>query len=204
MTERPAPEYLPFPNERGRNWRQERLEVPALVRCLALPQAARVLEVGCGRGVALAALARLRQPRRLVGVDVDSEALAAARRALNAERVDAELRVADVRALPFADGAFDVVVDFGTLFHISRADAALREIARVLTPGGVLVHETRLSQLLSHPVRARGRRVPWEAEPRLQPQRRAGLWATRVRADQPLGHASASTRSRVPAPRPVG
>jgi ubiquinone/menaquinone biosynthesis C-methylase UbiE len=199
------PEYQPFPNERGRNWRQRRLEVPALVRCLKLPEAARMLEVGCGRGVALAELARLREPRRLVGVDIDAEAVAAARRALNAERIEAEVHVADVRALPFEDGAFDVVVDFGTLFHIARADGAVSEIARVLTPGGVLVHETKVSQLLSHPLRARGRRIPWEVEPRLRAQRWAVLWATRVRADdQEAGHASASTRSRVPAPRPVG
>jgi ubiquinone/menaquinone biosynthesis C-methylase UbiE len=175
------PEYRPFPNARGRNWRQERLEVPALVRSLGLPEAARLLEVGCGRGIALAALARLRQPCRLAGVDIDSRAVAEARRALAAERIDAEVYVADVRALPFEHGSFDVVVDFGTLFHIADADAGVAEIARVLTPGGVVVHETKLSQLLSHPLRARRRRVPWEVEPRLRAQRRAGLWATRVR-----------------------
>lgn len=86
-----------------------------------------------------------------------------------------------MRALPFEDGSFDVVIDFGTLFHIALAEAGIAEISRVLTPGGVLVHETKISQLLSHPVRARARRVPWEVEPRLCGQRWAGLWATRVR-----------------------
>jgi SAM-dependent methyltransferase len=174
-------EYRPFPNVSGRNWRQDRLEVPALVRALGLPAALRMLEVGCGRGVALGVLARLREPRRLVGIDIDPVAVAAARRALDANRVDAEVHVADVRALPFEDGSFDVVIDFGTLFHIGRAEAGVAEIARVLTPGGLLVHETKLSQVLSHPLRARGRRVPWEAEPRLQVQRWAGLWASRAR-----------------------
>jgi SAM-dependent methyltransferase len=174
-------EYQPFPNEKGRNWRQARLEVPALLCSLRLPEAPRMLEVGCGQGGALAALARLRPPRRLVGVDIDPLAVAAARRALNEDRIDAEVGVADVRDLPFEDGSFDVVIDFGTLFHIARADAGIAEIARVLTLGGLLVHETKISQLLSHPVRARARRVPWEVEPRLQAQRWAGLWATRVR-----------------------
>ena len=178
--------------------------MPALVHSLRLPQDVRLLELGCGRGVALAALARLRRPRRLAGVDIDPEAVAQARRRLADGRVDAEVQVADVRALPFEDGAFDVVVDFGTLFHVARAGAAVCEIARVLAPGGLLVHETRLSQLLSHPVRARGRRIPWDLEPRLRAQRWAGLWATRVRVGgQGLGHASANARSRVPAPRPV-
>jgi ubiquinone/menaquinone biosynthesis C-methylase UbiE len=174
-------EYRPFPNERGRNWRQDRLEVPLLLRSLKLPHAPRMLEVGCGQGVALAAFARLREPRRLVGVDLDRQAIAAARRALNSDRIDAEVCVADVRSLPFEDGSFDVVVDFGTLFHIARAEAGIAEIARVLTLGGQLVHETKVSQLLSHPVRARARRVPWETEPRLRAARWAGLWATRVR-----------------------
>ena len=140
-----------------------------------------MLEVGCGQGVALATLAQLCGPSRLVGTDVDPVAIALARRALDADRIDAELFVADVRALPFDDGSFDVVIDFGTLFHIARAEAGVGEIARVLTPGGLLVHETKISQLLSHPVRARGRRVPWETEPQLRPHRSAGLWATRVR-----------------------
>jgi len=177
------PDYQPFPNDRGRNWRQERLEVPALVRSLRLPETSRMLEVGCGRGVALASLARLRQPRRLVGIDIDCGAVAVARRALDADRIDAEVCVADVRALPFEDGAFDVVIDFGTLFHISDAGLGVAEIARVLALGGQVVHETKVSQLLSHPVRACGRRVPWEVEPRLRAQRWAGLWATRVRVD---------------------
>lgn len=156
--------------------------MPALLFSLRLPEAPRMLEVGCGQGVALVALARLREPRRLVGIDIDPLAVAAAQRALSADRIDAEVCGADVRALPFEDGSFDVVIDFGTLFHIARAEAGIAEIARVLAPGGLLVHETKISQLLSHPIRARARRIPWEVEPRLRAQRWAGLWAARVRA----------------------
>ena len=58
-------EYQPFPNESGRNWRQERLEVPMMLAVLKLPRRARVLEVGCGRGIALPVFARLLAPARL-------------------------------------------------------------------------------------------------------------------------------------------
>jgi ubiquinone/menaquinone biosynthesis C-methylase UbiE len=99
---------------------------------LDLPKEARILEVGCGRGIALPVLDRLCRPRRLVGLDIDGALLAKAADALRQEGADAELAEGDVREMPFADGSFDVVIDFGTLFHISRGDVAAAEIARVL------------------------------------------------------------------------
>jgi SAM-dependent methyltransferase len=80
--------------------------------------------------------------------------------------------------MPFADGAFDVIIDFGTLFHIAKPQAASAEIARVLAPGGMFVHETKASQLLSHPVRSRGRRLPRLEHDGLRNRRWAMLWAS--------------------------
>ncbi|HEU4828128.1 MAG TPA: class I SAM-dependent methyltransferase [Gemmatimonadales bacterium] len=172
-------EYRPFPNEEGRNSRQETLEVPILVRALRLPKRARILEIGCGRGIALLPLARLLEPARLTGLDIEPRLLAEARARLDAAGVEAELVPGDARALPFPAAAFDLVIDFGTCYHIARAGDALREVARVLAPGGKFVHETPLSQLLSHPVRSLGRRIPWRSEPRLGQPRQAILWSAR-------------------------
>jgi ubiquinone/menaquinone biosynthesis C-methylase UbiE len=174
-------EYRAFPNEGRRNFMQETLEVPAMIRVLDLPNGGRILEVGCGRGIALPPLARALAPRRLVGIDIDPELLAAARTRLAETRVVAELRRADVRALPFPDGCFDLVIDFGTCYHIARAARALAQIARVLAPGGLFVEETPLSQLLSHPVRAFGRRLPWTETRSLARARSGLLWSSRVR-----------------------
>ena len=174
-------EYRAFPNEGRRNFMQETFEVPAMIQVLDLPKGGRILEVGCGRGVALPPLARALEPSCLVGIDIDPELLAAARNRLAETTVVAELRRADVRALPFPDGCFDLVIDFGTCYHIAGADRALAQIARVLAPGGLFVEETPLSQLLSHPVRAFGRRLPW-AETRALARVRSGLlWTSRVR-----------------------
>ena len=173
--------YRPFPSLPHKNALQEAFEVPTLVRLLRLPAGRDVLEIGCGRGVALPPLARLTRPRRLVGVDVDAAALADARDHLAAEGVAAQLVEADARSLPFPDASFDVVVDFGTCYHIERAEQALAEIARVLRPNGVFVHETRASQLLAHPARALGKSLPWRAVNELAPARTALLWKTKVK-----------------------
>ncbi len=174
-------EYRPFPNVGGRNLLQETLEVPAMTWALQLPQGGRVLEVGCGCGIALPPLARALRPTRLVGIDVDERFIAEARQRVQEAGVLAELRSADVRALPFPDASFDLVVDFGTCYHIAGAARALAEVARVLTPGGLFVEETPLSQLLSHPVRSFGRRVPWSAVPSLASVASRLLWERRAR-----------------------
>jgi SAM-dependent methyltransferase len=174
-------EYRPFPNESGRNTRQVAIEVPLMVRALGLPTGGRVLEVGCGRGVALPVLARLLHPARLVGLDLDPALLDEARARVEAAGIAVELVPGDIRLLPFPDRIFDLVVDFGTCYHISRAAEALVEIARVLAPGGLFVHETPLSQLFAHPLRSFGRRMPWRSNAAFERHRDALLWTARRR-----------------------
>lgn len=153
-----------------------------MVRALALPTGARILEVGCGRGIALPVLDRLCSPRRLVGLDIDDELLAEAADRLEENGVKGELYGGDVREMPFADDAFDVIIDFGTLYHIARPEAAVAEIARVLAPAGDFVYETKLSQFLSHPVRSRGRHLPTLEVHGLRRRRWAMLWASHAKA----------------------
>lgn len=175
-------EYEPFPNIELRDSMQYAVEVPLMAWVLDVPEQARILEVGCGRGIALAALARLRAPSRLVGVDLDREALADAAGRTAGSPVPIELFQADARALPFPDDCFDVVIDFGTCYHVSRAGRAVSEIARVLRPGGRFLTETRMSQALAHPIRTSGRGLPWSAAPELVRTRTAVLWSSQRKA----------------------
>jgi ubiquinone/menaquinone biosynthesis C-methylase UbiE len=83
--------------------------------------------------------------------------------------------------LPFADASFDAVVNCVSIDYLVRPVTVLREVARVLRPGGLFVHETRVAQLLAHPVRSLGRRLPWHEVPALGRGRSAVLWAARER-----------------------
>lgn len=179
-------EYERFGNVEARNGLQERFEIPLLLRALRPPLGGRVLEVGCGRGIALPVLAERLRPSELVGVDFDPELVAIARERVRQAGLAATVLEGDLRALPLDDESFDLVIDFGTCYHVGGgsvgARKALREIARVLRPGGLLIHETRVAQHLAHPVRSFGRRLPWSSQPRLVVERGALLWSMRRKA----------------------
>ncbi len=96
----------------------------------------RILDVACGTGALLQAIRHADPEARLSGTDLSAEMLAVARRRLGAT---ADLRPGRADALPFDDGAFDVVVSTNAFHFFPRPEAALREMWRVLRPGGRLV-----------------------------------------------------------------
>jgi SAM-dependent methyltransferase len=99
----------------------------------------RVLDIGCGTGaVARAAAERVGPSGAVVGVDRNAGMLAVARRA--PEAVTWQLAVAE--RLPLPDASFDRVVCAFALMFLDDAPAALREMARVLAPGGTVVLAT--------------------------------------------------------------
>jgi ubiquinone/menaquinone biosynthesis C-methylase UbiE len=183
----PATEYLPFGNVEARNGLQALVEIPLMIRALRLPRGARVLEIGCGRGVALPVLDDRLEPVELIGLDIDGTLLDEARIRVRNTCTYATLVEGDARDLPFEAGRFDLVIDFGTCYHVSDTmdgrRAALREVARVLRPGGLFVHETRAAQRLAHPLRSFGRTLPWWAVPSLVPYRSRVLWGVRWKMD---------------------
>jgi 2-polyprenyl-3-methyl-5-hydroxy-6-metoxy-1,4-benzoquinol methylase len=118
--------------------RGELVEVQHLARyawATALASGRRVLDAGCGLGYGSAMLAEA-GAESVAAVDVAAEIIEVARDQAD-DRVTFE--VADLRSLPFADNAFDLVVCFEVIEHIDEQPAALDELRRVLAAGGVLV-----------------------------------------------------------------
>jgi len=97
----------------------------------------RILDAGCGNGRGLTLLERTFRPSRLVGIDLMPEQIERAK----ARQLNATVRVADITATGEPDASFDAVFVFGILHHVPAWRDALRELARVLVPGGVLLVE---------------------------------------------------------------
>lgn len=97
-----------------------------------------VLDFGCGPGYDLVGFATQSKPRRLVGVDVSSSSLAEAKDRLKLHGAEPELHHHDVIAspLPVEDASMDIVHSSGVLHHMPTMEPALRELRRVLKPGG--------------------------------------------------------------------
>lgn len=97
-----------------------------------------ILDCGAGDGAFAAAVAQT-MPAQIIAVDLSPQMLACAEQRLTRLNVDAQYRLADARCLPFPDDSFDLVVTAHMLEHLPRPEQALREISRVLKPGGSVI-----------------------------------------------------------------
>ena len=96
-----------------------------------------VLDVGTGPGLLLAEIARRNQRLKLVGLDLSREMLRIASTGARGDNVGSARFVrANVKRLPFSDGAFDLVLSTASLHHWRDPEAGIRECLRVTRPRG--------------------------------------------------------------------
>jgi ubiquinone/menaquinone biosynthesis C-methylase UbiE len=130
--------------QRYRAWRKrtlgavtEQLEMAAVLEFLSPVEGKRILDAGCGDGVY--SLAATERGALVTGVDLSEDMLAAVRARSAARGVAVDWRQGDVMALPFPDSSFDLAIAITLLCLVPDPRTAVRELARVLVPGGRLV-----------------------------------------------------------------
>jgi SAM-dependent methyltransferase len=123
----------------------------------------RVLEIGVGPGTDY--VQWLRNGASAVGVDMSPGSLAEARSRVEAEGLAGELLQADAERLEFPDESFDVVYSYGVLHVSPDTPAAIREVHRVLKPGGearlMIYHVPSWTGLLLWAVHGAAKLRPW-------------------------------------------
>jgi ubiquinone/menaquinone biosynthesis C-methylase UbiE len=120
----------------------ERVEAHRYIKEWHIPEAAdfagarglQVLEIGCGLGTDGAQFAQA--GAHYTGIDLTEAATSLARKRFELSGLIGEFRVADAENLDFADNSFDRVYSHGVLHHTPDTARAVREIHRVLKPGG--------------------------------------------------------------------
>ncbi|PLR29393.1 class I SAM-dependent methyltransferase [Chimaeribacter arupi] len=113
-------------------------DLQRLARRLAAHPQASVLDIGCGAGHASFVAAG--QVAQVTAYDLSGEMLAVVAQAANARQLE-NIRVVQgaAESLPFADGEFDVVISRYSAHHWHDVGQALREVRRVLKPGGKVI-----------------------------------------------------------------
>ena len=102
------------------------------------------LDVGCGPAFTIIPL--LKKGWTITGLDISEEMLKRARQNIEAAGLDPSnvaLSVGNIEALPYADNQFDSIICSGVIEYLKSDDKALRELNRVLKPGGTLIITVR-------------------------------------------------------------
>ena len=127
---------------------QASVETPALIGPEEPLAGLRVLEVGCGRGVGTAILLS-HGAAHVTAFDIDPRMVALARKRLAADAARCDVFVGDAEHINEPGDAFDAVVEYGMLHHVPGWEQAVKEIARVLKPGGTFYFEDILKGFTS-------------------------------------------------------
>lgn len=113
--------------------------IKRLLPKVRVPPMPAILDVGCGTGLNLVEAARRFGPARLLaGIDISPGMVAVARAKMSTLGLPAQIVEGDAEQLPYPDGLFDLVICNSVFHWFKNRPAAMREIARVLRPGGQL------------------------------------------------------------------
>lgn len=114
-------------------WQQPCYDLPSIVVQQLTETTGTVLDVGCGNGKFTSRLHQERPDLRIIGMDISAGILT---------DVPRPVLVADAQALPFADASMDAVLAMHMLYHVPDIPVAIKELARIIRPGGIVIAST--------------------------------------------------------------
>ncbi len=122
-----------------RTYIQDRLEAKRLRKLSSLPSGKVVLEIGCGNGTGAKLIKKYFSPKEIYAVDLDERMIKLAKE--NNTDSSIYFEVGDASSLKYKSNQFDAIFDFGIIHHIPNWKDCLKELKRVLKPGGKLILE---------------------------------------------------------------
>ena len=135
--------------------RMQRHEAGLLLKMGGAVAGARVLEVGCGRGVGTEIILDEFGAEHVDAFDFDPDMVRRAQKRLASRGDRVRVWQGDVTAIEAEDDTYDAVFDFAIIHHVPRWRDALAEIRRVLKPGGRFFCEEILRDFIHHPLWSR-------------------------------------------------
>lgn len=118
-----------------------------------LPSGAKCLEIGCGCGVGAKIIHQTFSPGSIHAIDIDEDMLYAAQKKMAKwHGIPLQLMAADAQELPYPDGCFDAVFNYGIIHHLENWQKGIEEIGRVLKKNGVFYFEEIYPPLYANPL----------------------------------------------------
>jgi ubiquinone/menaquinone biosynthesis C-methylase UbiE len=135
-----------------RAWLHKHCEAKKLLSLGGPMRGGTALEVGCGRGVGSELILNLFNADRVEAFDLDPEMVMIARKRLKAYDNQIKIDIGDATNIQKEDHYYDAVFDFGIIHHVPNWRDALREIHRVLKPGGRFYVDEILEKFITNPI----------------------------------------------------
>jgi len=118
---------------------QDKIEAKRLRALSSLPKHKIILEIGCGNGTGTKLIKKYFFPKEIQAIDLDYRMVDLAKKKCNDSSIS--FQVASATKLPYKNSQFDAVIEFGIIHHIPNWRDCLKELKRVIKPGGELIME---------------------------------------------------------------
>ncbi len=137
-------------NNPVRNFVQEHLEIKRIKKYAHLPPERKVLDIGCGTGNSSRLIKKHFKTKKIYAVDIDKRMISIAKK--KNEDPSISFEVENATHLKFKNDSFEAIFDLGVIHHIPQWKKCLRELKRVLKPGGQLIIEDLSLETFSTPI----------------------------------------------------